>query len=58
MKKRVPSVGDMIPTWFSDREDGLSRVVEVLPYQGTYPFSHVLVLTAPKTEKGTIEMTW
>lgn len=60
MKKHLPQVGDMIPTWFSGREDGLSKVLEVFPYQGAYPhlFSHILVLTAPRTERGTVAMTW
>ena len=55
----MPKVGDTYPTWFSDREDGLSTIVAVRPYTGKYPqwFSWVLTLTAPRTKKGTLEMT-
>lgn len=55
-----PKVGDLIPTWFSDKPDGLSKVLEVFPYAGKYPeiYSHILVLTAPRTMKGSLEMAW
>ena len=52
-------VGAAYPTWFSGNADGLSRIVAVKPYTGIYPqwFTHVLELTAPNTNKGTVEMT-
>ncbi len=52
--------GDKIPTWFSDREDGLSTVLGVLPYTGKYSqwFNCVLVLTAPRTRARQIEMAY
>lgn len=55
-----PKVGDKIPTWFSDRADLHSTVLEVLPYEGKYPehFSCVLRLTAPRTRRGSIEMAY
>ncbi len=52
-------VGDRITTWFSARPDGKSTIVAIHPYTGRYPqhFTHVLVLTAPRTYAGTLEMS-
>jgi hypothetical protein len=57
VKKKV---GDKITTPFSDQPDKQSTIVEILPYRGKYPqwFNCVLVLTAPRTKKGTIEMAY
>lgn len=46
--------GDRIPTWFSDELDGMSTVLEVLPYNGRYPqhFNCTLKLSAPRTRRG------
>jgi hypothetical protein len=56
----VPKIGDQIATWFSDRPDGKSTVLAVYPYCGRYPehFIHVLKLTAPRTQAGTLEMSY
>lgn len=53
-------VGDKIPTWFSDKEDGLSTILEIKPYTGIYPqwFNCVLVLTAPRTMARQTEMAY
>ncbi len=53
-------VGDKITTWFSGREDEQSTVVKVLPYHGKYPnwYDCTVVLTAPETKKGTLEMAY
>ena len=58
MTKTTPQVGDIIPTWFG--QGGMSKVLNVFPYTGRYTdsFSHVLVLTAPRTKKGFMEMVW
>lgn len=52
-------VGDRITTWFSDVPDGKSTIVAIHPYRGLYKasFTHVLVLTAPRTRAGTLEMS-
>lgn len=56
----VPQPGDKLPTWFSNEPDGMSTVVKVYPYRGAYPehFTHVLVLTAPRTQAGVLEMSY
>lgn len=50
--------GDRYHTWFSGREDGMSTIIDVLPYRGKYPqwFSHVLVLSS-SNRSGKTEMT-
>lgn len=47
-----------MPTWFSDSPDGLSTVLAVEPYRGKYRqwFTHVLRLTAPRTQRGWMEV--
>jgi len=55
----LPSIGDHISTWFSDREDGYSIVMdEPEKYTGRYPesFTHVLRVTAPRTQRGWMEI--
>jgi hypothetical protein len=51
-------IGSKYPSWFSDRPDGLSTIIEVEPYEGRYPdhFTHVLRLSAPRTRRGWMEM--
>lgn len=51
-------VGDKYPTWFSDNEEGLSLVLDIKPYTGKYKefYTSVLVLSAPRTRKGSLEM--
>lgn len=51
--------GDRYHTWFSGREDGMSTIIDVLPYHGKYPqwFTNVLVLSADRTKSGKLEMT-
>lgn len=55
---KKPKIGSKMPTWFSDREDGLSIVLAVQPYSGRYPqwFKWVVTLTAPRTRAGKVEM--
>lgn len=55
----MPKVGDTHPTWFSDREDGLSTILEVRPYDGIFKqwFTWVIVVTAPRTKKGSMELS-
>lgn len=52
-------VGDRIPTWFSDRADGLSTILAIEPYRGQYPqwFTHSVKVTAPRTRAGHLWMT-
>jgi hypothetical protein len=56
----TPKIGEKITTWFSDREDRLSTVLEVLPYTGKYVemFDCVLRLSAPRTKAGSLEMAF
>ena len=51
-------VGDKIETWFSDSFDGLSVVLEIVPYRGRYPqwFTHTVTVTAPRTRARSIQM--
>jgi hypothetical protein len=49
------SVGDLFPTWYSDREDGMSTVISISPYTGSYDYTHVLRLSAPRTHRGWME---
>lgn len=53
-------IGDKILTWFSDSPDKMSTVINIKPYTGRYPeaFNVVLVLSAPRTNAGTIEMVY
>ena len=53
-----PAVGDRIPTWFSDRPDGLSTVLAVETYRGRFKtaFTHVIRVTAPRTKRGWLEI--
>jgi len=50
-------IGDLYPTWYSDRPDKMSTVIDISPYTGRYKefFTHVLRLTAPKTCRGWME---
>ena len=50
--------GDLYPTWFSGRDDGMSIVLAVLPYDGRYPqrFNATLLLTSAHTDSGTLQM--
>ena len=59
MMDKPLTVGDTYPTWFSDREDGLSTIMEIRPYTGVYKqwFTHILRLSAPRTKRGWLEMT-
>lgn len=52
-------IGDRITTWFSDMPDGKSTITGIYPYRGKYKesFTHVLILTAPRTQAGTLEMS-
>lgn len=54
----APTVGAKVPTWFSDRPDGLSTVISVTPYVGRYVqhFTWVVRATAPKTNRGWMEI--
>lgn len=54
----LPLVGKTIPTWFSGNASGRSRIIDVRPYTGKYVtmFTHILVLTAPNTKIGQLEM--
>ncbi len=58
--KELPSIGQRMETWFSDREDTLSVVLGVRRYTGRYTnlFTHIIRLTAPKTKRGWMEMSW
>lgn len=51
-------IGDKILTWFSDREDGMSIIVDIQPYTGKYPelYDVVLEVTAPGTPLGTVKI--
>jgi hypothetical protein len=57
-------VGDDFRVWWetgrksADGHYWLARVLEVLPYTGKYPqfFTCVLVLEAPRTKRGKLEM--
>ena len=53
-------IGDRVTTWFSDEPDGKSTVLEVKPYTGMYQqcFDTVLVVTAPRTRQGKMEMAF
>lgn len=53
-------VGDKIETWFSDREDGMSTVLEILPYDGLFTdlFNCMLVVTAPRTRSSTLKLPY
>jgi hypothetical protein len=53
-------VGDKIETWFSDQDDNMSTVLAVRPYTGRYTefFNCELVLTAPRTKRGSIDMPY
>jgi len=57
-RRPAPSIGSQMPTWFSDRTDGMSTVTAVRPYTGKYPqwYSWFVTLTAPRTNKGTLEI--
>lgn len=50
-----PKVGDLFPTWYSDRDDGLSTIISIFPYTGRYHYTHVLRLSAPRTVRGWME---
>ena len=56
----MKKIGDTILTWFSDSPDKVSTIIDIKPYTGRYPmaFNCVLVLSAPRTRKGTIEMVY
>lgn len=49
-------VGELYPTWFSDKPDGMSTILGIFPYSGKYQFTHVLRLSAPRTYQGYLEM--
>ena len=51
-------IGDKINTWFSNQSDGISTVTAVRPYTGRYKewFTQVVTLTAPRTQRGLLEM--
>lgn len=53
------TIGSKFETWFSGEADGMSTVVDILPYTGKYTeyFNCVLVLTAPGTKKGCLPMS-
>lgn len=53
-------VGDKLKTWFSGSEDGISRIIEIMPYHGAYPqfFDCVLKLSAQTTKRGWMEMAY
>lgn len=59
---RVPKIGDRAYTFFSDREDGTSAVLEILPYTGKYKdiFNCVVRLSAPfyQSRKGYVDVAW
>lgn len=59
MGSNVPNKGDKYPTWFSGSPDGHSTVIDVRPYTGRYPqhFTHILRLSAPRTQRGWLEQT-
>lgn len=49
-------IGAPYPTWFSGCRDGMSTILGIFPYRGKYEFTHVLRLSAPRTQRGWIEM--
>jgi hypothetical protein len=53
-----PKVNDKIKTWFSDKPDGLSTIMEVRKYDGRYTeyFTYILKVTAPRTYRGWMEI--
>lgn len=55
-----PRVGSRYRTWFSDREDGMSRILAVFPYTGPFPehYSWVVRVTAPRTYRGWMELSY
>ncbi len=56
----LPQVGQTMTTWFSDRMDRRSTILEVQPYRGRYPqfFDCVLIFSAPRTKRGSLEMAY
>jgi hypothetical protein len=54
---RTVRKGDTLLYWVSGTDDGISEVLEVLPYRGRYPniFNCVLRLSAQRTMKGWVE---
>lgn len=58
-------VGDLINTWFSDKYDGFSTILEIRPYQHKTGyrqkyadiFTHIIKVSAPRTKKGWIEFS-
>jgi hypothetical protein len=55
----APKVGDKVLTWFSDKPDGKSTILEVRPYDGCYKqwFKYVVRVSAPRTSRGWMEMS-
>ncbi len=59
MEEKCPArVGDLLPTWFSGRENGLSNVLEVLPYFGRGNYKWTLRLSAENTSRGWMDMPY
>lgn len=56
--KRVPKFVKV--WWQTSRPDNMARVISTQPYEGRYPqfYTHVLVLEAPRTHSGTLEMAY
>jgi hypothetical protein len=52
--------GDLYPVWWTTDtlEPHMARVMAVIPYRGRYPqwFNAVLILSAPNTKRGSLEM--
>ncbi len=57
------SKGDLYPVWWqtfkTDHKGNLAVIKEIRPYKGRYTelFTHDLVLEAPNTRKGYLEMS-
>lgn len=52
-----PAVGSQVPMWFSGSPDGMSTVLEVMPYRGRYTslFHWTVKVTALRTKRGWVE---
>lgn len=56
---RPLKVGDEISVWwFTDKPNNMASVLKILPYKGmdTQFFDCVLLLSAPRTYRGSLEM--
>jgi hypothetical protein len=54
----MPKVGGKYPTWFSGSPDGMSVIIAITPYRGRYNFTHVLRVSAPRTQRGWMELCY